>query len=100
MTYSLSWTEASKSDYASLDGSQRVFVDKGLDRIRVRGMQAGARLNGDLAECNKLKNNKLGLRIIFRQIDQKIEVIEIVVIGKRSDLQVYKEAQKRLRDKR
>lgn len=40
-------------------------------------------LHGSLAQCNKLKNKKMGLRVIFREIQGKFEVIQVVVIGKR-----------------
>lgn len=43
-----------------------------------------------------MKHKKLGLRVIFKQSDLGIEIIEIVVIGKRDEKEVYKEAEKRL----
>lgn len=43
-----------------------------------------------------MKHKKLGLRVIFKQSDLGIEIIEIVVIDKRSEKEVYKEAEKRL----
>ncbi len=94
--YEIEWTEYSKDDYERLDGSQKVFVDKALDRIKVYGMNSGERLRGNLAGCNRLKNNRLGLRVIFRETKNKVEVIQIVVIGKRADHEVYRIASKRL----
>lgn len=47
-------------------------------------------LHGSLAQCNKLKNKKMGLRVIFREIQGKFEVIQVVVIGKRDKETVYK----------
>jgi mRNA interferase RelE/StbE len=94
--FELEWTEHSKNDYDLLDGSQRVFVDKGLDRIRQRGMQAGEQLHGKLAGCNKLKNRRLGLRIVFQQSSKGIQIIQIVAIGRRRDSAVYGQAGKRL----
>lgn len=96
--YELQFTHYSQKDLDKLDGSKRQFVDKAFKRIKDRGMQAGQALSGDLKHCNKLKNNRLGLRIIFRELNDKIEVIEIVAIGNRSDREVYKDAIKRLRD--
>lgn len=94
--YRIQWTEYSKKDYEELDGSQKVFVDKAIERIRLRGMNAGQPLRRDLVGCNRLKNNKMGLRVIFREIDDKMEVIQIVVIGKRDDSEVYNIASIRL----
>ncbi|MDR1687109.1 MAG: hypothetical protein LBS21_00670 [Clostridiales bacterium] len=53
-------------------------------------------LYGELWDCRKLKHKKLGLRVIFRQSPQSIEVIEIVAIGKREDDEVYVTAVVRL----
>jgi mRNA interferase RelE/StbE len=94
-TFELEWTEYSRKDYKALDGSQLVFVDKGLDRIRKLGMAAGLPLAGDLAGCRKLKHQKLGLRIIFQQSKRGITVIQIVAIGARSDSAVYRQAKHR-----
>ncbi|MDR0854705.1 MAG: addiction module toxin RelE [Clostridiales Family XIII bacterium] len=81
--FKIEWTELSKRDYDNLDGSEKIFVNKGLKKIQAFGMQAGTELHGDLASCRKLKNRKLGLRIIFRESANAIEVIQIVAIGKR-----------------
>gem|GEM_PF-613462 len=94
--FALEWTEYSKADYDSLDGSQLVFVNKALDRIRLLGMQAGSPLEGNLIGCRKLKHRKLGLRVVFRQSDKGIQIIQIVAIGSRSDATVYRQAKSRL----
>ena len=96
MLYKIQWTKNSKKDYEDLDGSQRIFVDKALNRIRKNGMEAGHPLRGDLKQCNKLKHKKMGLRIIFREVKGRLQVIQIVVIGKRDNDGVYKTAKKRL----
>jgi mRNA interferase RelE/StbE len=93
--FELEWTEHSKKDYESLDGSQMVFVDKALARIRKMGMEAGTPLTGSLVGCRKLKHKKLGLRVVFQQSEQGIRVIQIVAIGARSDSAVYKQAERR-----
>jgi mRNA interferase RelE/StbE len=90
--FELEWTEYSKADYDSLEGSQLVFVDKALDRIRLLGMQAGTPLTGVLAGCRRLKHRKLGLRVVFRQSEKGIQIVQIVAIGKREDSAVYKQA--------
>ena len=94
--YQLEWTQYSKEDYEQLDGSQKIFVNKALDRIKLRGMEAGQSLHGNLAHCNKLKNKKIGLRIIFREVEGTIQVIQIVAIGKRDKEKIYKMAEERL----
>ncbi|MHC0552476.1 type II toxin-antitoxin system RelE family toxin [Salinicoccus sp. CNSTN-B1] len=96
--YELEFTAHTAREEKELDGNERVFVDKALKRIKERGMQAGQPLQGELKHCRKLKNQKMGLRVIFRQLDDKIEVIQIVAIGKRSDAEVYKNAIERLKE--
>ncbi len=44
--YAITYLEEARNDYQKLDGSQKVFVDKGLNRIRKFGMQAGQPLAG------------------------------------------------------
>lgn len=95
--YQIEWTEYSRDDYNKLDGSQKIFVDKALNRIKVRGMDAGQPLHGALTNCNKLKNKKMGLRVIFREAQGKVEVIQIVVIGKRDKETVYKIAENQIK---
>ena len=94
--FELEWTQHSKADYGALDGSQLVFVDKALDRIRILGMEAGSPLTGDLIGCRKLKHRKLGLRVVFRQSEKGIQIVQIVAIGSRSDAAVYRQAKTRL----
>lgn len=94
--YQIEWTEYSRDDYDKLDGSQKVFVDKALNRIKLRGMDAGQPLHGALAQCNKMKNKKMGLRVIFREVQGKFEVIQVVVIGKRDKETIYKIAEDRI----
>ncbi|MBT2571496.1 addiction module toxin RelE [Planococcus sp. ISL-110] len=94
--YLLEWTQYSKEDYEQLDGSQNIFVNKALDRIKLRGMEAGQSLHGNLSQCNKLKNKKMGLRIIFREAEGTIQVIQIVATGKRDKEKIYKLAEERL----
>ncbi len=96
MAYELRWTAYSKDDYRRLDASERIVVDKGLARIQERGMEAGQPLSGALAGCRKIKHRKLGLRIVFRELEGRIEVMEIVAIGKRADGAVYRHATTRI----
>jgi mRNA interferase RelE/StbE len=94
--YELEWTSYSKDDYEKLDGSQKIVVDKALVRIRVHGMQAGQPLGKELVGCNKIKHQKMSLRVVFRESPNGIEIIQIVAIGKRADSKVYRAAKHRL----
>ncbi|MGX7211790.1 type II toxin-antitoxin system RelE family toxin [Enterococcus innesii] len=81
MSYKIKFTPASKKDYDKLDNSQKLQVRKSLQRIEEFGLDTGQPLKGKLADCKKMKHKKLGLRVIFKQSDLGIEIIEIVVIG-------------------
>ncbi len=94
--YQIKWTEYSRDEYDNLDGSQKIFVDKVFNRVKLRGMDAGQLLHSALTQCNKLKNKKMGLRVIFREIQSEFEVIQVVVIGKRDNKTVYKIAENRI----
>lgn len=96
MMYKLEFLPEAKKEKDKLEGSVLVFVEKGLNRIKVLGMQAGQPLHGKLAGCHKLKNKRLGLRIVFRSSPNGIEIIQIVAIGKRDKLTVYRDAEKRI----
>lgn len=96
MSYQIKYTHDSKKDYEKLDNSQKLQVRKSLKKLEELGLYAGQPLRGKLADCKKIKHKKLGLRVLFKQSDLGIEIIEIVVIGKRNEKEVYKEAEKRL----
>ena len=96
MMYKPVFTEYSQSDFNYLDGSQKIQILKSLTKIEKNGMNVGQPLYGNLWDCRKLKHKKLGLRVIFRQSEMGIEIIEIVTVGKREDDEVYEIAAKRL----
>ena len=96
MRYTPVFTELSQFDYNNLDGSQKKQILKSLTKIEKNGMNTGQPLHGSLWDCRKLKHKRLGLRVIFKQSEIGIEIIEIVTIGKREDDEVYEIAAERL----
>lgn len=94
--YKLAFHQEAKKEYDNLDSSQRILVDKSFKRIKEIGMDAGKPLHGKLHFCRKLKHRKAGLRVIFRQSEHTIEIIEILAIGKRENLNVYQKSENRL----
>lgn len=87
-----------EKDYQKLDGSQRVFVDKAITRIEYLGLECGQSLKGDLIGYRKLKNRKMGLRIVFGQDGEKLKIINIISIGRRQDNIVYRNAVQRIKN--
>jgi mRNA interferase RelE/StbE len=96
-SYELQYFKSAALDYQHLDGSQKIFVDKGLTRIKKLGMLCGEPFSGPLAGYHKLKNRKMGLRIVFGAAENKIQIINIVALGKREDKKVYHQAAERLK---
>jgi len=94
--FEIKLAHGANNDFEELDGSQKIQVLKSFTKIEKHGMNVGERLSGKLHDCNKLKHKKLGLRVIFREHNSEIEVIEIVVVGKRADSEAYTMAEKRL----
>lgn len=96
MSCKIRFTQASKKDFSKLDNSQQIQIRKSILKLENQGMNCGQVLSGKLSDCKKLKHKRLGLRIIFKESELGIEIIEIIAIGKRDDKEVYDIAVKRL----
>ena len=94
--YQITFFKQAAAEYKRLNNSQKLIVDKGINRIKIRGVQAGHPLHGSLAGCYKIKHRQAGLRIVFRAHPTEIEIIQIIAIGKRARNQVYRTATKRI----
>jgi len=94
--------EAEK-DFAALDGSQRILVRKMLMRVSENplpeteggyGKALGKKGKNDLTGLLKIKLKASGLRIVYK-LERTEKGMLIVVIGARSDNEVYEIAGKR-----
>jgi mRNA interferase RelE/StbE len=96
-----------QKDFKELDGSMKPIVLKYLNRLKENADTMGEPLRNDqeikLAGCRKLKLREAGIRIIYRIVDEKVEVLGVILdvvtilaIEKREDLRVYRIAQGRL----
>ena len=94
--FELRFMPGASKEYAALDGSVLVLVDKGLDRLMQRGDQIGKPLGGVLRGCRELKFRADGIRIIYRIAAGCIEVIEVIAIGKRDKGRVFDVAARRV----
>jgi len=59
------------------------------------GQLLGNKNGYDLSGCRKMYVDSKRIRIVYKIIDDRI-VIEIIAIGKRDELEVYKKASQRL----
>jgi mRNA interferase RelE/StbE len=96
--YNVVLTAAAAEDFRRLDGSLKEPVAKQLRKLETAprlGEHLGNRAGLDLTGYYKLYAAKKAIRIVYRIIEQAI-VVEVVAIGKREDLAVYREALNRL----
>ena len=91
-------------DFAALDGSQRILVRKMLNRVSENplpdyeggyGKVLGNKGRNNLTGLLKVKLKSSGLRIVYKLEKTENDMI-IVVIGARSDNEVYELAGKRI----
>ena len=86
-------------EYKNLDGSIRGEVDKKfakLDKNPFLGFPLGNKANMDLTGFYKLYACGKSVRIVYRLLTpEKVEIIEVWGIGKRENMEVYKEVDDR-----
>lgn len=84
-------------EYRRLDGSIKKLVNVAFRKLRKsRGTERRIKKETKLQGCRKIKFRKHGIRIVYRIIKGKVEIVQVIAIGKRGDDEVYKIASKRL----
>ncbi len=87
-------------DFAALDNSQHLAVFKAILKVaanpKPRPEGYGKPLSGSLTGCCKIKLRDYGIRIIYRLVPPDSENMDIIIIGMRSDNEVYETAVERL----
>ena len=99
MRYSVTLTADAADDFRHLDGSLRISVAKQLRKLETApllGEHLGNRAGLNLTGYYKLYAAQKSIRIVYRIIEQKV-MVEVVAIGKREDMSVYKTSLKRIR---
>lgn len=93
--FKIVFIEEALKEYKKLDGSTKKFVNVAISKIEQKALDIGEELHNTndskLAGCRRIKLRKIGIRIVYRVIDEKVEIAEIIAIGKREDSRVYKE---------
>ena len=104
MSWNIVLKPEAQEDFDALDGSQKDFVVKGLNKAKRNplpkqeggfGETLGNKNGLDLTGCLKIKLKKPGIRIIY-QLEKTAENMNVIVIGMRAESAVYKEAARRL----
>lgn len=98
MRYSVTLTADAADDFRHLDGSLRISVAKQLRKLETApflGEHLGNRASLNLTGYYKLYAAQKSIRIVYRIIEQKV-MVEVVAVGKREDMSVYKTSLKRI----
>lgn len=103
MLYRIEFIPEAVEDYKRLDGSVRKKVDKKIDDLRKNpflGEFLGYKFNIDLTGFYKTYVDRKKIRIVYRLINQEIEIVEIWGIGKREKEEIYRIIGERLKRKK
>jgi mRNA interferase RelE/StbE len=91
-------------DIARLDGSQKREAEKAIFKVSQNplpqreggyGVELGNKAGLNLSGCLKIRLKKAGIRVVYQLKREKGRMV-IVIIGMRAELEVYREAVKRL----
>lgn len=96
--FDIIFAEGAIKEYNRLDNSVVSIVNKAIDDLEFRADEVGKPLKGKLNGCKEKKLRSEGIRIIFRIVGNKVDILRIVyilAIEKRDKGSVFKIATKR-----
>jgi len=97
MEYKLQFHPLALQEFLSLDKGVQNLVKKQLEKLKTSpqlGEELGVKNNIDLSGYRKMYANKKHIRIVY-SILEEIITVNIIAIGKRDDMEVYKTASER-----
>ncbi len=95
--YRVEFHEDVKKDLKALGHSTTALVLKKLQKISqnpLLGKELGNKANIDLTGFRKAYVDNKKVRIVYKIIDDKVEIF-VVAVGKRDEMEVYKKAMQR-----
>ncbi len=98
MTYDIVLKIEADKELSELSSRERILVFKQFKKISSSpelGKLLGNKAGYDLSGCRKMYADKKRIRIVYTILENQI-VIEVIAIGKRDELEVYKNAAERL----
>jgi len=101
MTYNVVLKEEANQDLDALSHAQKILIFKQLKKLSTSpqlGVLLGNKAGYNLQGYRKMYADKKRLRIVYRIIEDVIEV-EVIAIGKRDDMDVYAKASERIAHK-
>lgn len=105
MDWVVEYLKDAETDLKGLDHSQQIQVLKAIKKVSTNplpntkggyGKPLGHHLTSNLAGYLKIKLLKLGIRIVYRLVEEK-GIMRIIIISVREDEKVYKLIQERLK---
>jgi mRNA interferase RelE/StbE len=102
MTYKILFHPAAAREVADLDNRVRLLVLKQIKKLSLTpglGNELGSKQGIDLTGYRKLYADKKKIRIVYKIIDEQI-LVQVISVGKRENLKVYKNAAKRIQGKK
>ena len=100
---SIEFIPEASEEYKYLDGSIKILADKKIEQLKKNhylGEELGNKYNMDLTGYYKLYFRKKTYRIVYRIIKNGIEIVEIWGIGKKDKMEIYKDINKRINDRK
>ena len=98
MAYKLMWKKPAKEDFESLNKSIKKLTCTQFDKLKKSpqlGEPLGNKLGMDLTGFRKLYFNKKRHRIVYT-IEEEEKKVTIYGIGKRNEMEAYREVKKRI----
>ena len=98
MNYKIILKEEADNELSELDHNQKILVFKQLKKLSTSpelGVKLGNKAGFDLSGCRKIYVDKKKIRIVYKIVEDEI-IVEIIAIGKRDEMEVYKKASQRL----
>jgi mRNA interferase RelE/StbE len=98
MLYKIVLKTEVNEELAELSNRERLLVFKQLKKIATSpelGQVLGNKAGLNLSSCRKMYADKKKIRIVYTILEDEI-IIEVIAIGKRDELEVYKKASQRL----
>ena len=98
MSYSLSFHPKVDEDLKEFSHTQKRLIIKQLQKIEKSpelGQMLGNKNGYDLSGCRKMYADNKQIRIVYKIIEEQI-IIEVIALGKRNEMEVYKKAFQRV----
>ena len=92
--YLIEYHEEVENDFKKLGHSATILVLKKIKKLSQNpliGHKLGNKANIDLSGYRKTYVDNKKVRIVYKIIDERIEIF-IIAVGKRNDMEVYKKA--------